>query len=306
MFMGTSTGMVSATIRPPASSARVDAVELARHAVGHARVDGEHVPVERSACRDRHRDEQVDLVVGELVEAAVDDAFERRALVLLRRPRTSASTSSCVAHRDGTGCPSPSECVYDERGREAEAAGVDRLVQQLHHRRRPARGVASLPTDVRAHHVAAQRAVADEEPGVHADVAVEPVEVVGEGLPVPVDAVLERGERHALDLRHHPADVVGVARLDRREGEAAVAADDRGHAVHVRRRGARVPEELGVVVGVRVDEARATRPGRWRRRVSWPARRSSPTATMRPSRTPTSAARPGAPVPSTTVPPVMR
>ena len=44
------------------------------------------------------------------------------------------------------------------------------------------------------------------------DVAVDPVEVLGERLPAPVGAVLERGERHALDLGHHLAEVVGVAR----------------------------------------------------------------------------------------------
>ena len=41
----------------------------------------------------------------------------------------------------------------------------------------------------------------------------------------------------------------------RGQGEAAVAADHRGDAVDVGRRGRRVPEELGVVVGVRVDDA---------------------------------------------------
>ena len=69
--------------------------------------------------------------------------------------------------------------------------------------------------------------------------------------------VLERGERHALDLRHHPAEVVGVLGVHRREREAAVAADDAGDAVDVARRRDRVPEQLRVVVGVRVDEARA-------------------------------------------------
>ena len=41
----------------------------------------------------------------------------------------------------------------------------------------------------------------------------------------------------------------------RRDGEAAVAAEHRGHAVQRRRAGRRVPGELGVVVGVEVDEA---------------------------------------------------
>ena len=47
MFIGTPTGMVSATRRPPSSTGAVAGAELARHAVGLAGVDGEHVPVER-------------------------------------------------------------------------------------------------------------------------------------------------------------------------------------------------------------------------------------------------------------------
>ena len=90
-------------------------------------------------------------------------------------------------------------------------AGLDRLVAELGaHRGDLLRG--GLAADrVGAHHVAADRAVPDEEAGVHRDLAVEPVEVLAEGLPLPVDALLERGERHALDLGHHPAQVVGVA-----------------------------------------------------------------------------------------------
>jgi hypothetical protein len=43
--------------------------------------------------------------------------------------------------------------------------------------------------------------------------------------------------------------------VQRRDAEAAVAADDRRDAVHVRRRGERIPEQLRVVVRVRIDEA---------------------------------------------------
>jgi hypothetical protein len=96
--------------------------------------------------------------------------------------------------------------------------------------------------------------VTHEEPGVHAQVALESVEVLLEGGPVPVDALLERCERHALHLGHHPAHVVTVARLQRGQREPAVAGDDGGDPVEGRRRGRRIPEELGVVVRVRVDE----------------------------------------------------
>ena len=110
---------------------------------------------------------------------------------------------------------------------------------------------------------------------------------------------------HALDPRHHPHDVVDVARVaERRDREPAVAADDGGDAVQRRRRAHRVPQDLRVVVRVDVDEARARPRARRRRsRARRALRRPSPIATMRPSRMPTSARRRGLPVPSTTSPP---
>ena len=127
------------------------------------------------------------------------------------------------AWRDATGWPSPSLWVDDSVVEKPEAAGLDRLVQQAHHLVELL-GRGLVADGVGAHHVAAQRAVADHEAGVDADAAVEAVEVLGEGLPLPVDALLERGERHALDLGHHAAQVVGVVGVQRGEREAAVAA----------------------------------------------------------------------------------
>ena len=141
-----------------------------------------------------------------------------------------------------------------ERGREPEPAGRDRLLEQAGHRGELV-GRRLVADRVAAHHVAPERAVADQETDVQADPVVDRVEVVAERAPRPRHAVLERGERHALDLRHHPAEVVGVLGVDGREREAAVARDHARHAVQVRRRRGRVPEELRVVVRVRVDEA---------------------------------------------------
>ncbi len=71
--------------------------------------------------------------------------------------------------------------------------------------------------------------------------------------------------------------------MHRREREAAVAADDARDAVDVARRRRRVPEELRVVVGVRVDEARGDdepvgvdRPRRVARRPPRPRRSGRP------------------------------
>ena len=49
-----------------------------------------------------------------------------------------------------------------------------------------------------------------QEADVDADAPVERAEIVAERLPRPRHARLERRQRHALDLRHHAPQVVGV------------------------------------------------------------------------------------------------
>ena len=215
MFIGTCTGMVSATSRPPSSRGAVAGRELARHPVGLAGVDGEHVPVERAVGRRAHRAEQLDLVVGELVEAALHDALERGARV----------RAGLLAHGDellgrgpaaGDGLAVAVAVRRRLREREAERAGLERAAELgAHLGDLLGRGLAA--DRVGTHHVAADGAVPDEEAGVDRDRALEAVEVLAEGLPLPVDALLQRGEGHALDPGHHPAQVVGVAVVQRRE-----------------------------------------------------------------------------------------
>ncbi len=93
------------------------------------------------------------------------------------------------------------------------------------------------------------------KPALTPEVSLEPAEVLAEAGPVPGQTVLQGGEGHALDLGHHPTDVVVVLGLDGGQGEAAVPADHRGHPVEIGRGGGGVPEQLGVVVGVGVDDA---------------------------------------------------
>ena len=123
--------------------------------------------------------------------------------------------------------------------------------------------------------------------------------------PVPRHALGERGERHALDPGQHAHEVVAVLGPERRDREAAVAADHGRHAVQRRRRQRRVPEHLRVVVRVDVDEAGRDDLARRRRSCASAVSSMSPIAVIRPLLMPTSAIRPGAPVPSTTVPPRM-
>ena len=255
MFIGTPTGIVerdepAAELGGPGARA-----ELARDAVGLAGVDGEHVPVQWTVGRGAELAEQLDLVVGEHVEATLHDALERGAGV----------RAGLLAHRDQLVVSGPA--AGDRitvavgvrarlREREPERAGVERPAELgTHLGDLLRRGLAA--DRVGAHDVAADGAVAGEEARVHRDVALEAVEELVEGLPLPVGALLERGQRHALDLRHHLAEVVGlgIGLVHGREAEAAVAPDDSGDAVHARRARGGVPHELCVVVRVGIDEA---------------------------------------------------
>ncbi len=87
----------------------------------------------------------------------------------------------------------------------------------------------------------------------------EHVEVLRKGLESPVDALAQRFERHAFHVRevaHDQVAIGGPARCDR---ETAIAHDDRRDAQRGRRIGERVPGDLGVVVGMGIDDARHER-----------------------------------------------
>ena len=86
-----------------------------------------------------------------------------------------------------------------------------------------------------AHHVRAHRAVrhlrADVE---HLRRAVDRVEVLGEVLPLPLDAFGERGAGNVLDAFHQADQPVVLVGFRRREADAAVADHDGGDAVPAR------------------------------------------------------------------------
>ena len=100
----------------------------------------------------------------------------------------------------------------------------------------------------------------------------------------------ERVERHALDAGEHAHQVVAVLGRERRDREAAVPADHRRHAVQRRRASASCPRTPARRSACGCRRSRARRPCR-RRRSSASASSTSPIATMRPSRMPTSARR---------------
>ena len=80
------------------------------------------------------------------------------------------------------------------------------------------------------------------------------VEVLGEGLPAPLDAVGQGRPGDVLDAFHQLDQEVAPIRGGRREADTAVAHHRRGDAVPSGRCELGVPGRLRVVVGVRVDE----------------------------------------------------
>ena len=139
-------------------------------------------------------------------------------------------------------------------GADAEGPGVHRLLGDADHGRDLLCGGRPL-VGLGPHDEAAHRAVAHLGQHVHPEGAAPEVpEVVGEALPGERAVALEGSLGHLLGRVEEPHEVVLIIPADRRQGVAAVAHEDGRGSVHARGVGARVPHELGVVVGVGVDE----------------------------------------------------
>ena len=107
-----------------------------------------------------------------------------------------------------------------------------------------------------AHDVDPQRGVGEERGDVDGVAApIEGVEVLAEGLPLPLDALVQRRAGDVLDALHQLDQPGLLAGAHRGEAHPAVAGDDGRDAVARRRVEHLVPGGLAVVVGVDVDEA---------------------------------------------------
>ena len=141
-------------------------------------------------------------------------------------------------------------------GGEAQGAGGHALAHDLGHLGDLARvglvvGVATVPEDI-----GPDRAVGHVDAHVDgAGLGLQGVEVFGEGLPLPVDALGQGGAGNVLDPFHELDQEVLATGADGGEADPAVAHDGRGHAMPAGGRHDRIPGGLAVIVGVDVHPA---------------------------------------------------
>ncbi len=191
--------------------------------------------------------------------AAVDDAAGDR-LDLLASRFVTRNRSAAFGFMD-----------HQPRRRETQRPGLDGLLGQRAHPGQILFGGGFAVGAALAHHIHPQRRVRQ----VGRDVDVPPsrlqgVQVFGEGLPGPGQAVGHHHPGDVLDTGHHVDQHVVVLLAARREPDAAVAHHHRGHPVRRGRRQPVRPDGLAVVVGVQVDEARRDQQPR---RIDHPRRR---------------------------------
>ena len=142
-------------------------------------------------------------------------------------------------------------------GGEAEGTRLHALVEELLHVIELFLGDGSPVAGLdHAEDVAAEGGEGQEGADVDAEaLAVEAVEVLGVGLPVPAHAGAHGFEGDGLDAVHHPHVEVAVFGAGGRKAEAALADADGRLAEPAVEGGVGVPIQLRVVVGVQVDGA---------------------------------------------------
>jgi hypothetical protein len=122
------------------------------------------------------------------------------------------------------------------RGGEAERAGLDRLLDDSGHCRDVVFGRLLVAGAAITHRVSAHRTVCDLGSEIDRERALlDGIEIFGEALPLPGDALGQRAARDVLDALHQFNEPLFAAGTDGREAHAAVPADHGGDAVQARR-----------------------------------------------------------------------
>jgi hypothetical protein len=141
-------------------------------------------------------------------------------------------------------------------GAEPDRALLHRLGHQAPHLGHFIGGRLFADRGVLAHHGGAHGGMPDKDCQIGVGgTAPDGREIFGERLEFPVDAGAQRVEIHAFDDREVAHDQIAQWRRARDDAETAVSHHRRGHAERRRRRQGRVPGDLGVIVGVYVDDA---------------------------------------------------
>ena len=207
-----------------------------------------------------------------------------------RTGRRSARTTRAMATISSVGRVAAGRVL--EAGGDAERALVHPLLDRAQHRRRSSAVSGAVHV---ADRVLAQRALAEQQRLVDGDARLLQPREVGRDDD---QSEVTPSSSHSFRRSSTPTPPSGAAEEPQLPGQLG------GDALpHAAVRGG-VLEDVAVGVGVDVDEARGRRAGRWRRARGGPARpRSCPTAAIASPSRPTSAGNPGAPVPSSTVPP---
>ena len=171
-------------------------------------------------------------------------------------------------------------CLRRARG-EADGPGLHGAAQQVGHC--GYLGIAGGTFGgLGAHDEGAQRGVAGKAGDVGADtVLFQHVEILRKALELPADTGTQRIERHAFDMGEVAHREIAILRLAGGDGEAAIAEHGRRDAECRRGIDERVPGDLGIVVGVAVDDAgregEASGLDRLLRRTEFRADRGNPT-----------------------------
>src|SRR5262249_22567360 len=84
--------------------------------------------------------------------------------------------------------------------------------------------------------------------------ALQRVEILGNGFPIPSHPCAHRLNWDRLVARHRQHGAFAILGLDRREPEPAIAEHHRGYAVPSGVSAPRIPANLGVVMGMEIDE----------------------------------------------------
>ena len=142
------------------------------------------------------------------------------------------------------------------RSRETKRPSFDRLLNDSGHHGDVVVGGILVAGAALTHRIAAHRTVGDLRAVIYCEAALlDGVQVLREALPLPGDALRERGARDVLDALHQLDQPLLTTGSHRREAHTAVPADHRRDTVHARRFQGLVPADLAVIVGVDVDES---------------------------------------------------